>query len=442
MNEASPAAERVIPGRRLAWALLMFLPLFVLGKLGCAIGMACNAALVLAAWLEARGLRARKPTAVRKLPDRFALGADTLVTIVLENRSSARLSGTLRDDTPAAFLLDRAELKFELPPMAASELSYSARVNERGQYDFGALHLRLDGGIGLGSLIMSVPASAQVRVYPNARGPKRYQLALRRGALHSVGVRSARRQGGGGEFEQLREYVAGDGLRDFDWKAAAKRLRPITRVYGKELSQNVFIALDAGRLMAVPHDALTKLDHSMHAALLLAWVALRSGDRVGLIVFAEEVLRFLPAGRGHAQYLRILDGLYAVQASPSYVDFRELTRFVRARVSRRSLLVVFSDLLDESQALPLAAELPKLRAKHLPLCVTISDQVALELAQARAQSREQVYLRAAAADLLGERALVKAQLSRAGVAVLEARAADLAVATVNRYLEIKRQRML
>jgi uncharacterized protein (DUF58 family) len=124
------------------------------------------------------------------------------------------------------------------------------------------------------------------------------------------------------------------------------------------------------------------------------------------------------------------------------VDFRELTRFVRARVPRRSLLLVFSDLLDESQALPLAAELPKLRAKHLPVCVTMSDPVAAQLAQAAVVTEEQVYLRAAAADLLAERAMVKAQLSKAGVSVLETHAADLAVATVNRYLEIKRRRIL
>ena len=99
-------------------------------------------------------------------------------------------------------------------------------------------------------------------------------------------------------------------------------------------------------------------------------------------------------------------------------------------------------MLDESQALPLAAELPKLRKKHLPLCVTLSDPVTEELSRAKATDVEQVYMRAAAADLMAERALVKAQLTRAGVAVLEASAADLAVATVNRYLEIKRQRAL
>ena len=433
---------RFAPGKRLPWALLLLLPLFVLGAGAYWLGLVADCALLAWAWLESRSLLRQLPLLTRALPTRLSIGAANRVTITLDNRSAVRVRGVVRDDYPSAFRTEPSELSFAVPARSSLELDYDAFVQRRGQYAFGDLHMRLDGAFGLGSLLLSVPARAEARVYPNLRGPRRYELALRRRALHSVGVRSARRMGSGGEFEQLREYVPGDALRDFEWKASAKRLRPITRVHGQEQSQSVLLALDTGRMMGTQLDELTKLDHAIHAALLLAWVALRAGDRVGLILFAEDVQRFLPPARGHAQYLRILESLYAAQASPTYVDFRELARFVRARVPRRSLLLVFSDLLDESQALPLAAELPKLRVMHLPLCITISDPVAKRLAQAPVASADQVYLRAAAADLLAERAVVKSQLARAGVSVVEAEAADLAVATVNRYLEIKRQRAL
>jgi uncharacterized protein (DUF58 family) len=433
---------RFAPGKRLPWALLLWLPLFVIGDTAFWLGLAGDCALIALAWLETRSLLRQLPELTRELPTRLSIGAANPVAITLKNRSKLRLRGLLRDDPPSGFRAEPPELTFDVPPRGSCELAYDAFVQRRGQYAFADLHLRLDGVLGLGSLLVTFPARAEVRVYPNLRGPRRYELALRRRALHSVGVRSARRVGSGGEFEQLREYVSGDALRDFEWKASAKRLRPITRVHGQEQSQSVLLALDTGRMMGTQLDELSKLDHAIHAALLLAWVALRAGDRVGLVLFAEQVSCFVPPARGHAQYLRILESLYAAEASPAYVDFRELARFVRARVPRRSLLLVFSDLLDESQALPLAAELPKLRAKHLPLCITISDPVAKRLAEAEVASAEQVYLRAAAADLLAERAVVKSQLSRAGVSVLETDAADLAVATVNRYLEIKRQHAL
>ncbi|HEX4354984.1 MAG TPA: DUF58 domain-containing protein, partial [Polyangiales bacterium] len=338
--------RRFTPGKRLAWALLLLAPLFFLGPLAFWIGLVGDLALLSCALVESRALGRALPTIARALPTRLSIDAANPIQITLQNSSKRSLRGTLRDDQPSAFRAEPPELAFELPPRSAQQLDYRAFVQRRGHYRFGDLHVRLEGRLGLGSLLFSVPAGADARVYPNLAGPRRYELALRRHALHSVGVRNVRRIGGGGEFEQLREYVPGDALRDFEWKASAKRLRPITRVHGQEQSQSVLLAIDTGRMMGTRLDALTKLDHAIHAALLLAWVALRAGDKVGLLLFADDVQRFLPPARGRAQYLRILESLYAAEASATYVDFRELARFIRARVPRRSLLLLFSDLLD------------------------------------------------------------------------------------------------
>ena len=218
----------------------------------------------------------------------------------------------------------------------------------------------------------------------------------------------------------------------------------------------MLLAIDAGRLMAI-HSGLrpqgraptqrggtvvTKLDYAINAALLLAWVALRHGDRVGLIVFAEDVKAFVPANRGPAQYRAILEALYAVEATMAYVDFRRFAEFIKIRVPRRSLIVMFSDLLDDTHALPLAEHLSMLRRKHLPVCVTMEDEVAEALAQKVAKNDDDAYRRAAAADLLADRAAVKAHLRKGGVSLVEAPPGELAVGAVNRYLEIKARNLL
>jgi uncharacterized protein (DUF58 family) len=433
---------RFIPGKRLALYVALGMPLLFFGGSGRLGALLLDAWLCAAALLEARSLARRAPHVSREIDARFLLGVTNTVHLKLQNASAAAISGSLRDDYPDGFTAAQPEHALSLPAYAHRELLYEVWPPRRGLYEFGDLHLRLDGRFGLGSALVTLPARAQVRVYPNLRGPRRYELAARLGALHSVGVRNVRRGGGGGEFEQLREYVPGDPFRDLDWKATAKRLRPITRVHGQEHSQTVLVALDAGRMMATQQGELTKLDHAIHAALLLCFVALRSGDKVGLIVFAEQVQRFVPPGRGNAQYRRILDALYAVEASPLYVDFRRLSEFVRRRVPRRCLLLLFSDLLDESQAMPPAAEAPRLRGKHLPVCVTMNDPVASALASAPAQTESDVYQRAAAADILADREAVKTHLQKAGVGLLEAPAGELAIATVNRYLEIKTRHAL
>jgi uncharacterized protein (DUF58 family) len=434
--------HRFTPGPRLWWALVAIAPLWLLGSPWALIALLLDGVVLGIAYRESRISRARFPSLRRNAPARLSLGDDNAIVLQLRNHEPTRLRGRIVDDAPEPFLCTPAALSFELAPLEQRELSYNVRVQRRGQYRFGALHMRIEGPLGLGAVIAIQPAAADVRVYPSPRGPQRYELALRRSTLSGVGIRRAGRPGGAGELDQLREYVPGDALRDLAWKASAKRLHPITRVHGQEQSQTVMIALDAGRLMAAPLGELQKLDHAIHAALLLAWVALRAGDAVGVVVFEQEVVSSLLPARGRSQYRRILECVYAVEAGDGQVDFRALTSFVRRMVPRRSLLLLFSDLFDESQVLPLTAELPKLRPKHLPLCVTLRDTATSQLAQAKATRAQQVYLRAAAADLVAERALTKRQLMRAGVQVLETTAQEMSAETVNRYFEIKRQRIL
>jgi uncharacterized protein (DUF58 family) len=476
-SDPAPAASRrlpvrevrLLPGKRLPWALV--LPLLVLPWAPELAWLSALASLMLlaAAWAEGRALGVLAPEVERRLPPRLAVSQSSPVVLRLTSRARRALQLSLRDDVPLELGAEPKTLVHAMPARGRHELGYSLTPMRRGDFELGDVHVRVEGLLQLGAATVTYAARSPLRVYPNLRQTARFELAARAGTLHGLGVRAARALGGSGELEQLREYVPGDAQRDLDWKATAKRRRPITRVYGQERAQTVLVALDAGRMMASAHgepptpttaraldadddtpapdqDALTvrttKLDHALHAALLLAHVALRGGDRVGALVFADDVRVFVPPRRGPRQYLRILDALATVQPSDAYVDFRRMAELLRARVPRRSLLVVFSDLLDDTQALPLAEHAGLLAKKHLPVCVTLNDPVADALGHARARGVDDVHRRAAAAVLLEDRAAVKARLRKAGVALVEADASGLAVATVNRYLAIKARRAL
>lgn len=449
--EGPDKATRFVPGRRLAALAAGGLPLAAIdGGTGLGLGAALlyDAVLFVGALVESRRLGRQAPEVDRRMDTRLVVGAQNRITIRLHNPHALPLKVALRDDLPAGWTAEPAELELELPPYARREVSYVVVPPKRGRYVFGDLHLKVEGGAKLGASLVTVAAEHEVRVYPNVLGPRRYELAARLGDLTSVGLRSVRQAGGGGEFEQLREYVTGDPLRDLDWKSTAKRQRPVSRVYEQERSQIVLLAIDAGRMMATRMGgereaaAISKLDHAINAALLLAYVALRQGDRVGLVVFADDVQSFVAPGRGPGHYKRLLEVLYAVPASETFVDFRRLLEFVQARARKRALLVLFSDLLDEAHAMPLAAHAAMLRRTHLPVCVTMRDSVAEAFADAPAADAAAAYRRAAAADLLSEREAVKAHLRKHGVGLVEAPPGELAVATVNRYLEIKARRAL
>ena len=122
-----------------------------------------------------------------------------------------------------------------------------------------------------------------------------------------------------------------------------------------ERSQSILICVDAGRSMAAQVDGLTKLDHAVNAALFLAFVAVRNGDRVGLAVFADGVKAYLPPAAGRLQYRKIVDTLYSTTPSLTYVDYLALFKELNVRLTRRSLLCVFTDFLDEEQASTMVA---------------------------------------------------------------------------------------
>lgn len=444
-DDDAPSSSRAVPGRRLAVAAAAGLPLAALdGGTGLGLGtaLAFDAVLLVGAALDSRRLDRHPVAARRQMDSRLVVGVPNVISVELHNPHARPVSIRVRDDLPPGWVAEPDELSVDLPAYARRTLSYRVTPPSRGRFAFGDLHVKMESRAGLGARLLSYEAAEHARVFPNILGPRRYELAARLGELASVGVRSIRRTGGGGEFEQLREYVAGDAFRDLDWKSTAKRQRPITRVFEQEKSQIVLLAIDAGRMMATRLGAISKLDHAINAALLLAWVALRKGDRVGLVVFADQVQTFVPPARGPGQYRALLEALFATEAQETSVDFRRLVEFVQVRARKRALMVIFSDLLDETHARPLAKYAAVLRRKHLPLCVTMHDPVAESMADAHVEDTPTAYRRAAAADLLAEREGVKAHLRKNGVRLVEAPPGELAVATVNRYLEVKARRSL
>ena len=431
--------SRVFPSPWLAPLVALVLPLHVLFG---SYAWSWLALLFLAWMVERRTLLAARPGCARSLPARLSLGEPESVAITLDNAAAFPVWLRVRDDLPPALSADKQELSAAVPAGGRARVTYEIRPGRRGRHRFGELHVTLRRRFGLCEGLFTYPLVDDVHVYPNTRTNRRYSLAAQLGHLRSLGIYSQRRPGAGGEFEHLREYVTGDPYRDIDWKATAKRLRPVLRVHGEERSQTVLVAVDVGRMMATALTDLTKLDHALQASLLLTHVALRAGDRVGLVLFADDVRAYVPPMRGPSQYRRVLAALHDVEASPTYVDFRRFSEFVLGRMSRRCLIVIFSDLLDESQAGPIGREVGRLRRRHLPVCVTMEDPVPRELSRVAPGSEKEAFARAAAADLLVEREAIKVRLGKAGIGLLEAPAGELAIASVNRYLDIKRRRAL
>lgn len=399
--------------------------------------------LLAALALADRRLALRAVVEVRRHPrGRVHVGVENRVVVRLKNlgRAAARLQ--VRDDAPLGFEVKGALLELVLPAFSQQERSYLATPLKRGKFAFGDLHLRARGPLGLCAVQAQVKAALEVRVYPDMRGASRLMLATAAHDLTNLGLRRIHRDGAGSEFARLRDYVQGDSIRDIDWKATARRRRPVTRVHETERSQTVILCVDAGRTMAARVDALTKLDYAVNAALFLSFVAIQNGDRVGVAIFADGVRAFLSPEGGRQQYRRIVDTLYSAQAALTFVDYQALFRELSRRVRKRSLVAVFTDLIDDEQARSLVAPLHRMARRHVALCIALRDQALEDLVRARPQEADEAYRQAVGLELLEEREQLKALIARDGVQLVDAAPRELTIAAVNRYLEVKRRGLL
>ncbi|EPX58112.1 Cell division protein DivIC (FtsB), stabilizes FtsL against RasP cleavage [Cystobacter fuscus DSM 2262] len=435
----------MIPTGRL-WVLLCLLavPMMAAGffpGLGGAVLALDTLALALAAldFLMARRVRLEVS---RQLPPRLSVGAPNKVELLLVHRGPRDVEVRVRDDVPESFTAEPEEAPLRLPADSQTRWVYRVTPAKRGRFGFGDVNVRVRGPLGLLLHERRVPAAQDVAVFPDMRGASRLLLSGAALDLVNLGLRQLRRDGRGSEFARLRDYSQGDSVREVDWKATARRTRPVTRVMESERSQSLLICVDAGRSMAAQVDGLTKLDHAVNAALFLAFVAVRNGDRVGLAVFADGVKAYLPPAAGRLQYRKILDTLYATTPSLTYVDYLALFKELNVRLNRRSLLCVFTDFLDEEQASTLVAPLHRLARRHVPLCLSVRDTALTTLLHTPPAGPEQAYQQAVASELLSDRESLKAKVSAGGVHMLDVRPDELSLAAVNRYLDIKARGVL
>jgi len=430
----------VIPTGRL-WALvaLLAVPMMAAGfmpGLGGAVLALDALALVLAALdlLVARSARLE----VRRLPpQRLNVGVANKVELRLVHRGTRAVTVRVRDAVPESFTADPEEAWLRLPPQSETRWVYRVTPATRGRFDFGDIAVRVQGPLGLVQHERALPATQTLSVYPDLRGANRLLLSGAMMDLVNLGLRQLRRDGRGSEFARLRDYAQGDSARDVDWKATARRGKPVTRVMESERSQSILICVDAGRSMAARVDGLTKLDHAVNAALFLAFVAVRNGDRVGLAVFADGVKTYLPPAAGRGQYRKIVDALYSTTPSLTYVDYLALFKELNVRLTRRSLLCVFTDFLDEEQAATMVAPLQRLARRHVPLCLSVKDTALQNLLRTPPSGPEEGFQHAVASELLLDREALKARVSQGGVQMLDVQPDELSLAAVNRYLDIK-----
>jgi uncharacterized protein (DUF58 family) len=434
----------VVPTRRFAFfAMVATAVAIVAGYAPSArLGMlAIDAVLLVGAAIDLLSSLGRRIDVDRVAGAIFSVGRPNLVTLQLRNRSGRTLSGAVADDPLEACESPGNPAPFRLSSHGTTTIRYEVIPSRRGPRSFDTVSVRYASPLGLLARQERVTLPASVDVYPDVHAARALEL-LRRQGRQDARLGSLRVRGGDTEFERLRPYQVGDEIRHVDWRASARRDDLTVRQFQAESNQNVVFALDVGRGMRGDTGGLTAVDHALNAALLTADVALRGGDKAGLMVFDEIPRRFVAPTGGRAGGRKLTRAVYALEAGLAATDYRAAMSFLRGQVRVRSLFIVFTNLLDPRSAKELAASVKSLMPRHLPLCVLLRDTDVESLAVAPVAAVSDLYVRAAAAETLAWRDALIRGLRRAGVLVLDTKPGELTPELVKGYLEVKTRRLL
>ncbi|HEV7678085.1 MAG TPA: DUF58 domain-containing protein [Candidatus Dormibacteraeota bacterium] len=397
--------------------------------LGCAV-----AAVVVD---NRRAPGASRLQAVRSHDPVLSVGRANLVRVRVDVSGAAPPGDALlRDEHPPDVPASAEVLRLRLP----GEASYMLSPHTRAVTRFGRVVVRAPGPWRLAMRQTAFPETASdLHIDPDVSALRAYDALARRGALLEIGVRDVRRPGEGTEFERVREHVPDDPMRQVNWRATARTGRLMTSELIPERAQPVIICLDHGRLMGVGAGALTKLDHAVNAALLLANAALRHGDRVGMLSFDDRITALLRPRAGRSQIRALLDAVQPLRPGDTEADYDTALGHLDSWQRRRSLLAIFTDVIDPDQGAALIRQCARLRRRHLPLVITVRDPAIDDAARRSPVDARTTYARAVASGLLSAREDTLLILRRSGIETLDADARTLSPRLVNRYLELKRR---
>ena len=421
----------------LAAPLTLVWPQFALVLAG--LDLLWIAAFAADAW-QAAGVMPGDFTVEREAPPAFSLGRALPVRYRWSNATARPLVLRVRETFPATFGLGwDQERSLVVAPRGVAYEEVSLRPVRRGHAREGTLHLRLRGPFGLAWRQSARALPWRVTVFPSLLDSGVRALPTQAQRRRETGLRNVRRLGEGRVFESLREWVPGDDTRVIDWKATAKRGKPMARQYEDERRQHVLIAIDAGRMLTAESEGRARIEAVVDAALQLAYAAVEHDDNIGLLVFADTVQHFVAPARGRRALRQVLDVLATVHGSLVEPDYPAAFAFLAARNRKRALTVVFTDVIDRTASDALVAQVGSLRPRHLPLAVTLRNPELDRLATSRATTVAAAFERAAAEELLQARDEALADMRGRGVLIVDVPPSGAARAVVDQYTLLKRR---
>ncbi|WP_324025840.1 DUF58 domain-containing protein [Maribacter sp. BPC-D8] len=378
----------------------------------------------------------------RIVPDKLSNGDENNIKIQVTNQYLFSSRVNIIDELPFQFQKRDFNFRSVLKPGEQKFYTYNVRPVERGVYSFGNLNVFATSPIGFLAKKYTYDQDKEVPVYPSFLQLRKYELLAFSNRLLEFGIKKIRRIGHTMEFEQIKDYIQGDDIRNINWKATAKRGQLMVNQFQDEKSQPIYSIIDKGRVMKMPFNSLSLLDYAINATLVISSIALKKNDKAGMFAFSNKIENRVVAERRSSQMNLILETLYNLNTNFVESDFSRLYIDVKRNIPQRSLLLVYTNFetLDA-----LHRQLPYLQAiakQHLLVVIFFENTELVAYAKENPNNTLEIYEQAIAEKFIYEKQLVVNELRKYGIQTILTKPKDLTINTINKYLEIKAKGIL
>lgn len=376
----------------------------------------------------------------RYIPQDMERGEKYTVTIEIQNHSNYHTYFRFIDDLPLSFtrpfpvegMVNGGDMK---------TVTYETKGTVRGDYSLRKIYFRFSSIFRLWEKQTVFHVNDAVKVIPNLTSMKNYLQDAQQFLLYE-GERIRKQLQGTGEFSKVRSYVVGDDPRLINWRQTAKLQEVMVNEYEPEQSKYVTLLIDCGRMMGVELKDGNRLERSLEAAMTVAAAALKRGDYVSVLAFSKQVKRYIPPAKGMSHLQTILEEIYNLEVEDVQSNYGIILHELQAKQSKRSLLLLFSDIqpfLYDEVAL---FYLQRLRMRHLFLLISIKDEVIAKTIDAPPENVEKAMIKSIAQQFELKKKSEKRKWERAGLIVVEAKEERLATVAVSHFIDIMNRGLL
>ena len=380
--------------------------------------------------------------AQRILPEKLSNGDKNTIKIDLKNNYPFAIKTKVIDEIP--FQFQRRDFLIERKISASKNvlLEYFVEPKERGEYYFGNLNIFVQTPVGFVSKRFTFQKDEMIPSYPSFTHLRKYELMSLHNEFVFGGMRKIRKLGHTMEFEQIKEYIPGDDVRNINWKATSKRNHLMINQFQEEKSQSIFMLIDSGRTMQMPSNGLSLLDYSINATMALSHIILKKNDRAGMMTFSKKAEHKVAADNKSGSLKKISQTLYNIQTDFFESDYSRLYQEVKFIIKQRSLVLLFTNFETLDAVTRQMKYLRGISKNHLLVIVFFKNAELQSLIHSNPENIQQVYDEIIAEKLEYEKKLIIQELKKYGIYTVYTLPENLNIDVINKYLEIKARGIL